>query len=225
MKIKWGALVVDGRGKLGGHVAAKNKSGNYLRTKVTPTNPNTMYQSAVRALFGAISQAWSGLSDSARLGWNAAVDQWQRTDIFGDLKNPSGKALFQRLNNQAQIAGYPAVTTVPDRLDMPILNFGTPVISVGGETVEIATGGGIAGATILVFATPPLSAGTTFVKDQLRLIEHHTSNVEPDAQLFQAYADKFGTPEIGNNIYFALKVVLPNGQASPLQTFKAEVSA
>ena len=30
MKMKWGALVVDGRGKIGGQVASKNRAGAYL---------------------------------------------------------------------------------------------------------------------------------------------------------------------------------------------------
>jgi len=47
MKMKFGAIVVDGRGKIGGHVASKNRGGAYLRTKVTPSNPQTGYQAAV----------------------------------------------------------------------------------------------------------------------------------------------------------------------------------
>ena len=39
MKIKFGSEVVDGRGKIGGHVYSKNKGGAYKRTKVTPSNP------------------------------------------------------------------------------------------------------------------------------------------------------------------------------------------
>src|SRR3546814_19213217 len=101
-KVKFGALMTDARGKLGGHVFSKNRAGSYLRTKVTPVNPQTIYQTSVRALFGAISSQWSGLSQAVRDSFNGAVADWATTDIFGDLKNPSGKALFQRLNNQAR---------------------------------------------------------------------------------------------------------------------------
>jgi len=37
MKTLFGAIVVDGRGKLGGHVASKNRHGSYFRTKVSPS--------------------------------------------------------------------------------------------------------------------------------------------------------------------------------------------
>lgn len=94
MKIKFGALVTDGRGKLGGHVASKNRSGNYLRTKVTPSNPQTAAQQATRAVLGSLSTAWSGLTLAQRNSFNSAVGDWSGTNIFGDIKNPTGKNLL-----------------------------------------------------------------------------------------------------------------------------------
>ena len=86
MKIKWGALVVDGSGKLGGHVASKNKGGNYLRTKVTPANPQTAAQSNVRSVFATISSGWSSLTEAQRLSFADKVSEYSKTNIFGDLK-------------------------------------------------------------------------------------------------------------------------------------------
>lgn len=225
MLIKWGALVVDGRGKLGGHVASQNKGGSYLRTKVTPSNPQTSYQSEVRALFGSISAAWSGLGLDAIKGWNAAVPDWASTNIFGDLKQPSGKALFQRLNNQAQVAGYSPVLAVPEKLEMVS---GTVTEAVIDNTATDLYGNGLytgADARVLIFATPPVSAGTTFVKNRLRLI-HSVLADSYDGQLaYTGYVDKYGTPEAGDKVYLGFKYVLPNGQASPMQVVLASVTA
>jgi len=226
MKIKWGALVVDGRGKIGGHVASKNRSGAYLRTKVTPVNPQTSFQTAVRVLFGAISQAWSGLTDAQRVGWDAAVSIWQKTDIFGDLKSLTGKALFQRLNNQAQSSGYPAVTNVPNLGVTPEGIVTDSTLDIGGTSL-LATGRyNLADGRIMVFATAPLSQGTTFVKNKLRLI--HTSlgnDIGFNGDAYAAYLVKFGLPVAGDNVYFAFKYVLPTGQASPMQIIKTAVIA
>jgi len=49
MKTLFGAIVVDGRGKLGGHVASKNRHGSYFRTKVSPSQPASQYSANVRA--------------------------------------------------------------------------------------------------------------------------------------------------------------------------------
>ena len=99
MKIKFGALVVAGRGKIGGHVASRNRAGAYLRTKVTPVNPATVYQVAVRNRLAGISTDWRGLTAAQRTAWNAAVSDYAKTDIFGDIRNPSGFNLHQKLNN------------------------------------------------------------------------------------------------------------------------------
>ena len=40
--MKFGALVVDGRNKIGGQVASKNRAGAYLRNKVTPSKKRTI---------------------------------------------------------------------------------------------------------------------------------------------------------------------------------------
>ena len=43
-KVLFSALISDMRNKLNGSVFAKNRGGSYLRTKVTPVNPQTVAQ-------------------------------------------------------------------------------------------------------------------------------------------------------------------------------------
>lgn len=222
-KIKFGMIVVDGRGKLGGHVLSKNRAGAYARTKVTPVNPQTSYQTGVRSLFGAISQAWSGLTASQIAAWNAAVSDWQKTDIFGDLKNPTGKALFQRLNNQAQIAGYPAVLSVPERLEMVSGQITSSVFALGAGTLSLAHLDDSGAASVVILSSGAVSNGTTFVKNKLRVIATALNDSYVPTDGFAGYASKFGAPAIGQKIFVAIKYVLPNGQASPMQVIQASV--
>lgn len=225
MKIKWGALVVDGRGKLGGHVAAQNGGGSYLRTKVTPSNPQTTYQTGVRNLFGSISASWSGLAEAERKAWNAAVDSWKSTNIFGDLKKPSGKALFQRLNQQAQVVDYPALTVPPEKVDLPDSN--VTAVSMNMTTAEITATGLYSGtdATVQVFASGPVSAGTSFVKNKMRVIGNTggTAYIPNDAYL--DYIAKFGFPVAGEKVFIGFRIVAATGQASPMQVLSTEVVA
>ena len=225
MKVKFGAIVVDGSGKLGGHVFSKNRSGNYMRTKVTPTNPSTIAQTGARALFGAISAGWSALTLPFILGWNEAVVEWQKTNIFGDLKSPSGKALYQRLNNQAQSAGWPEVIQVPAKEDFPVAIITNARIAVGAETIALSGLVSDAKVRVMEFATPVLSRGTKFVKNRLRLIETQLTSTSSEGDSYISYVAKYGAPSVGDNIYFGLKYVLANGQASPLQIIKAQIVA
>jgi hypothetical protein len=225
MKIKWGALVVDGRGKIGGQIASKNGAGAYMKNKVTPSNPQTARQTAVRALFGAISAGWSALTTAQIAGWNGAVADWTNTNIFGDLKKPSGKALFQRLNNQAQSAGLSAVLTAPGKLDMPNSPVTAVPIGVAATTLDLSGADTSASTQVVVWATPPVSAGTKNVKTKLRQIYAVAGDSYVAADAFTAYEAKYGTIEVGQNIFVGVKYVLANGQASPLQVQKAAIVA
>lgn len=217
MKIKWGALVVDGRGKLGGHVAAQNRGGSYLRTKVTPSNPQSTFQTGVRNLFGSISAGWSGLSPNKRAAWNNAVEDWKRTNIFGDLKIPSGKALYQRLNQQAQIVGYPALDTPPIKEDLPPSNVISVQIDTTAETIAANGIYGGTDATVQIFSSGVVSAGTSFVKNQMRMIGHSGGAIYSPADAYADYVARFGTPSVGDKVFIGYKIVLPTGQASPMQ--------
>src|SRR3990172_5110235 len=53
-----GVGITEASGKLGGQVFTRNKGGAVLRNRVVGTNPQTVAQQAVRAIFGAISSAW-----------------------------------------------------------------------------------------------------------------------------------------------------------------------
>ena len=111
--MKFGAIVTDGRGKIGGHVASKNRGGAYLRTKVTPVNGQTTAQTSIRNRFTNLSQGWRGLTADERNAWNAAVADYARTDIFGDLHQPTGFNLYQRLNNNLVTIGEASISTPP----------------------------------------------------------------------------------------------------------------
>lgn len=219
-KIKFGMMMTDASGKLGGQVFAKNRGGNYVRTKVTPSNPQSVAQMAVRGIFASISSRWSALTEAQRATFNNFVSSYAKTDIFGDLRNPSGKSLFQRLNQNLSISGQTEINVCVSTLEVPFANVVKATYSVGNGSLEIETLGDTTGSKLVVWATPKLSKGTTFVKNQLRQIKVSAGG---NAELVDAateYVDKFGIPTVGDNIYIGIKVINANGQASPLETTK-----
>lgn len=215
MLIKWGALVVDGSGKLGGHVASKNKGGQYLRTKVTPTNPQTSFQTNVRSFFAQLAQGWSGLTQSQRTGWNKAVDLFKRTNVFGDSKSLSGKALYQSLNQNLLVSGQATISAAPSPAEVPSANAVAGVLNTTAGTLTVSTEGDTTGSQIIIRATPPLSAGTSFIKNQLRDLTVVAGGSDVSEDITAAYTARFGAPGAGDNIYVAVKTVNEVGQASP----------
>jgi hypothetical protein len=170
MKINWGALVVDGRNKIGGHVASKNRGGAYLRTKVSPAQPSSTYSAAVRSRLASISAGWRGLSEAQRLAWNDAVGSFKKTDIFGNSRNPSGFNLYQELNNNLVNIGIAQITTPPLPVAVATMSSSSfTAVHAGALTITYAPAIP-AGQKFLVRATPALSPGKNFVKSELRQI-------------------------------------------------------
>jgi hypothetical protein len=210
MKMKFGAIVVDGRGKIGGHVASKNRGGAYLRTKVTPVNGQTSFQNGVRNLFTALSQEWRALTEEQRLAWNAAVADYQRTNIFGDTHSPTGFNLFQRLNNNLTNVGGTVIPTplLPAAVS-PVSASSLTAVS-GTQSMSLVLNAELDDNTaVKVFATAPVSAGKSFVKSQYRQISVLAPEATTPVNLLSAYQDKFGSTGIAGQKIF-VKVVAIN---------------
>jgi len=217
-KIKFGLVVTDARGKLGGHVFSKNRGGSYLRTKVVPVNPQTGAQTIVRQSFAFFSQNWSALTALLIASWNNAVTEWQKTDVFGDVKNPTGKNLYLRLNQTATQAGYPSFTNVPPRLPM-VEGIVTDVFMGNGiEVVGLYNG---SDARVVLSSSGVVSNGTSYVKNKMRNFYNALASEVSDADVLAAYVSKYGTPDGEEKIFFGINYVLPNGQKSPMQIIQA----
>lgn len=226
--MKFGALVVDGRGKIGGHVASKNRAGAYLRTKVTPVNPQTSYQLAVRNRFTGLSQGWRGLTEAQRVSWNAAVGDFQTTDIFGDLKNPTGINLYQRLNNNLLTIGEAqiAVPPLPAAVQAVVLSALAAVEGVPAVTATYAPAID-AFTKVKVFATAPGSAGKSFVKSEYRLIDVIVTADASPFVITTEYVARFGSTGVaGQKIHMKfVPVNLATGQEGTASSASAIVTA
>lgn len=206
MKVKWGALMTDGRGKIGGQVASKNRGGAYMRNKVTPVNPATTSQTTARNRLSSISQSWRSLTEAQRDAWNGAVTNFSKTDIFGDSKNPSGFTLYQRLNNNILTMGGAIITVPPtmegtDQFSDLVLTYtsGTPSLSLAFTLVAGDDPG------VKVFATAPQSAGVSFVKSEYRLINAAAEDLTSPYNALTAYNAVFGSVgAAGTKIFFKL---------------------
>jgi hypothetical protein len=225
-KLKFGMVVTEASGKLGGHVFARNRGGAYARTKVTPVNPQTLAQQDARIRLAAFSQQWRGLTQEQRDAWNASVTDFGRTDIFGDLRNPTGKNLYTLLNINLLNAGQSPIDQPP--LPSAVESFTIQSVSadLSALTFDVTFDSGTAGSTILVYATEGVSAGVAFVKNRYRLIGTLAGNAASPANVYTDYVAKFGIPAVGSKIFIAFRGVNnTTGQVSPLSAGSAIVQA
>lgn len=193
MKCKFGAIVVAGRGKIGGHVASRNRFGSYFRTKVTPVNPSTVFQQAVRNRLSGLSSAWRALTAAQRTAWNAAVSDFARTDIFGDIKNPSGFNLHQKLNNNLLNIGKSVILVPPAPAAVDALTSLSVAAAEAAGTVTLTYAPAIgADHSFLVRATPAVSAGKDFVRSEYRQIDVMVTADASPFSIETEYEAKFG---------------------------------
>lgn len=174
-RIKYSALVSDMRNKLNGSVMSKNRAGSYVRNKTTPVNPQTPYQQDVRQRLGALSSQWGALTESQRGSWTAATPNFPYTDIFGDKKELDGKSLFIKLNSNLSAVGSAQILTAPSPVGIPVFTATSLLTAVTvGELSELqltVSGATVpAGFALAVYATPPVKAGVSFVKNKFRFI-------------------------------------------------------
>jgi len=215
-KIKLGAIVTDIRGKNGGHVFTKNKSGNVMRTKRTPSNPKTSYQTAVRARLTSLSQGFRALGATSVAAWNSAAKNFVKHNVFGDKHSPSGLNLYVWLNSNLLNVGASAITTPPSPGATGLFTtftataaHGTPALSVTfAPTID-------SGDAVIIKASAGLSAGKSYVKNQLRQIAVLQSTDTSPKDLLSLYTAKFGSiPSAGQKIYLtATWVNKTTGQA------------
>jgi hypothetical protein len=202
MKAKFGAIVVAGSGKIGGHVASRNRAGAYFRTKVTPINPQSSAQLGARNRLSGISQGWRDLTAAQRAAWAGAVSQFSKTDVFGDIKNPSGFNLYQRLNNNIITVGGTPIVVPPSPTEAASVVIGALVADVNGDVLTLALSAAVpAGSEVKVFATPNLSPGISFVKSEYRLIEVVDNGTASPLDIEASYTAKFGALIVGQKLF------------------------
>lgn len=208
-KIKFGMMMTDARGKLGGQVFSKNRSGAYTRTKVTPVNPQSSYQVAVRNAFTSFAQNFRALTASQIQAWNAAVVNFVGTDIFGDSRTPSGINLYTRLNLNLDNAGQAAISTPPLPTGADPNTASTLVADVSSSLFTLTTAEAAvpAGHTLIVEATPLVSPGKNFVKSEFRVIGTFAAAAASPHLAGALWIAKFGSLTAGQKVFARIKTV------------------
>jgi hypothetical protein len=211
-KINFGGVVQDARGKQNGLVYSRNGYGSYVRRKVTPVNPKSVRQLAVRAAFAVNSKAWSGiLTQAQRNQWIAFAAANPITDIFGLAITLSGIAMFNRMNQILANIGVAMITQAPVDLSVPALaavialtaSHTGPTLTVGTASQSV-----VAGAEYYIFATGNQAPGVVPNQNQYRYIGAFAA--APSAlqiNIFNAWSAIFGALTVGKNIWCIVATV------------------
>lgn len=195
----------------GGHTFSKN---NVVRRRVVPTNPQTAAQSVIRANFSFLTTAWKGASEANKEAWLEARNgsDFLKQDLLTGTQRKYGSAkdLFIALNTNWALANdtldAPDVNVpLPIKLNPSVVTVNDVAIDASGGTVAVSYGGTLTDTALILYATPPVSAGNMrakSVESQMRVVGI-VSGASPVA-MGTAYTNLFGpiTSAAGKKVFW-----------------------
>ena len=191
-------LGTDLSGKVGGLVASHNSGGAYFRAATIPTNPNTIFQQAVRTAVASLSSVWQMvLSQAQRDAWQLYADNVTLTNRIGEQHNVSGLAMYIRSNVPRLQASIARLDVAPAIFNLGVFSRGAAEnATAGGQTIDIAfTVIGpqdpwvtTVGSFLLVYVSRPQNNGIEFFKGPYRFAGSLQGDPAPPASPFTVTA-------------------------------------
>jgi hypothetical protein len=226
-KVQFGSGVAYISGRVAGTVHARNKGGSYIRRFSVPVNPATTFQQNVRNALASSSAAWRNLTPTQQTAWQAWAATHPIIDRLGAAITLSGQQAYVALtqnafNNGDGVAFYDVPPPSPV-YEFPFEGDFAVVAASGGPTLTIGqTVQPAADTQVFVFASPPVSAGVTFVKEKVKFLGPITvlaATAVPVAvdvrAMWETRFGTFGASLIDKKIVFGLRTY-NNGQLSGL---------
>lgn len=227
-KIKFGAMITDARGKLDGIVYSKSRYGSYARRKVSPVQPLTAAQSAVRDSFGGLSKAWSNdLTDLQRTAWADFAAAYPVMDVFGNSQVLTGISFYQRVNRILAQVGEPRRDDPPADQAVTALTSVSAAIVVATTDIDITFDATPLAANhrLYVMATPRINPAVNFFKNALRFIASSPGAQVSPFGVWAEYEAVFGPPVVGSKIGFLVATVNVDTGAMSVGTMISAVAA
>lgn len=151
--VKFGGGVTQMSGSLGGTTYARNRFGNYMRSRTKPVNPNSTLQQGVRDSLSALTEFWKNELDAAqRIAWATYAAAIAVKNRLGESVYLTGFNHFIRSNTELLnhkgvfIENGPTDLSLPskDTLFVASASIAANVISVvfdAAQTWNTVTGG------------------------------------------------------------------------------------
>jgi hypothetical protein len=150
-------------GARGDEVASRNRSGQFLRQRVSPKNPRTAAQRRVRKYMRTFSRLWNKITEPQRTAWCADACNVLSRPKLGKPRPLDGQKFFNKINTVLAICGREPLLEPPPRPEFgpnPVVAF-TATNGPGG--IALMLGLNMTPAEdIMLFASPPCNPGRSY---------------------------------------------------------------
>lgn len=149
--IKFGAIVTDMRGKLGGHVFQKGNQSRVMKTNRSPRKTNTEFNNTGNVGVARMRSAWAALSFTVQNQFRLAAANFPQSNKFNDVIVYSGYQFFLFLNGAKSYFNMPLVLSVTGINNTVLRSTFTGVnINQGSGLVTLVGSAVPAGQSVLV---------------------------------------------------------------------------
>jgi hypothetical protein len=163
--------------------------------------PSTAAQRRARKQLTQSSRRWSDLTEEQRAAWRRRATEMDRLVRNGQYYRLDGQQLFNKLNSVLALCEREPLTDPP-----PPPKFGpNPVKALhingtgGGIALKLSVSGSPA-EDIMIFASPPYSAGRQYCGDY-RFLGLLPAPVEHVSDITRLYMKKYGVPPANTRVF------------------------
>lgn len=119
--VKYGGGIVQMSGSVAGTTHARNRFGNYMRSRTKPINPRSPRQSGARITIMYLAEQWreSPMDDAKRLAWETYAAGVPWSNKLAEIVRLSGYNHFVRSNAALIRAGGSLVINGPPDIGLP----------------------------------------------------------------------------------------------------------
>ena len=197
-------LDVPQSGSMAGSTSSRNRFGQYRRTRAIPVNPKSTAQRSVRAVLTDASRSWRALTDAQRAAWGVAGGALTRRDSLGQAITLTGHQFYVSAYCKQVVSGLTPLSTPPATVKalIPILTS----LTVASGTVTLTALEIPTNNAVLVYSTPPLSAGRSYTGAR-RLIQVIPAGTAAAHAVYASFVAKWGAPLAGSKASFEAQLV------------------
>lgn len=118
--VKYGGGVVQMSGSIAGNTFARNRYGNYVRSRTKPVNPNTALQQQVRAAMAYLTDRWSNTVTAVqRAAWNQYGSNVAMKNKLGETVYLTGFNHYIRSNMILKTQEITMIDAAPTVFELP----------------------------------------------------------------------------------------------------------
>ena len=174
-------------GSIAGITYSHNRGGMYTRARVTPTDPSSQRQQAMRTAMGVLAAYWGQtLSGAQRAAWNLYADNVPWLNPMGQSIFLTGQQHFNRVNTVRLQLGFTLEADAPIIYDLgtftaPTLDTATdgPLVEIGFNNADLWANN--YGGAMCVYCGKSVGPGRGFYRGPWRLSGYIAGDPSPPA--------------------------------------------